>query len=527
MSSIFISYRSSDRELVADLFESLSTAFGADQICMDRSTFIPGADWLQQIRAQVASADCLVIAIGPGWLSQEPADLNPTTVDYVVEELSLARHLRKPIVPVLLEVSAKQVSLNLPVKINWINKLHFVQWQRDTKRQSTLILSISNIAGVQQASVTTNKSHTSAKIRSTIRSAMTRSFGSLISPVGYAATSLRPNTQNLAVSIAQAAFAVALLVVTAILLSGDISAYSTAKILLSMTILAAFAFVGHVTSQHLTKSPVSGLSSSSFALHFAATLNTLIALWSLVLWLGTPDSVHQTLTSLTDSELPLEQNLYSKFSTLTRESIIFLALLNGAFSIHTIYLVYGNARAVAISLGSRQWLPIAILAIVTYLGFNASLWLITGADGIRLQNLPMQLKMKWIQDKITTQGIQRAPILLEAAGIVDKQDDLISFNINYILIENRQETELHLISMHCSLGVLSKGEFEWTNPLLEGRVPLNRRVPPRNNTQFQNLNIQIPTNSTAASGTTVLNCYIDVPGASYPLGDGKWTVLRW
>ena len=70
MSGIFISYRREDSAPYAGrLYDRLCAYFGAGQVFMDVDDIPPGANFLAQIEAKVASCDAIVAVIGKSWLT--------------------------------------------------------------------------------------------------------------------------------------------------------------------------------------------------------------------------------------------------------------------------------------------------------------------------------------------------------------------------------------------------------------------------------------------------------------------------
>jgi TIR domain len=525
MSAIFISYRSTDLNLVKSLVEPLAAAFGRDQVVLDRITFISGEDWLQQIRANVAAAECLIVVMGPSWISPVSELRDSAMPDYVIEELTLARTLGKVILPILVQVSAKDVSAILPKEIDWLKKIHFLNWQLGGEQDSNLIASVASLAGIRaKSNLRSNRTHTN-DFAILLRSAITRSLIGLVKPVGAAAASLRPNSTNLAVSSTQAIISVILLAAAGLLFSGDVTIYAIGKILVTVLTFAAIAFACHIVAQYVANAPRSGLSSSSFALHLAAVLFTSFSLWALLFWLVTPDRVHQHLISA--ANLPSGQQFVAMLEALTPSTQTFLMIVGNLFFLHTVYILFGNARGLAISLGSRRWLPFVVAAAVAFLATLVLLWLLTNAEGLRRQNLPRPLKLGWSHDEATIEGVKKAPILFEVDGNVDIRGGLIVVTIKRFDAENRDAPPIQLSAIWCGLGVLRGGNFEWTRPQLAGKLVIDQSLPKGARLRSDNLLIKIPLSDETESGETVLSCFVQTPNSSYPLGDGTSIILRW
>lgn len=527
MSAIFISYRSADEALVARLFDALTAVFGTGRIIMDRATFIPGVDWLQQIRANVASADCVVLAIGPAWLlSRMPAG-SAMELDYLEEELTLARTLGKPIIPVLLQVPAKTIIPVLPDTLRWLDQLQFLGWEPSGMRNAALIDAVVGTGGVRRSAWPGAQGQRPNTTGSLIRQATSRLIGSLLRPVGYAAASLRSDTNNLATSATQAIIAVLLLSMIAIIITGSLSAYSFSKIVGSIVAFALITALVHVLSQLALRVPRSALSSSAFALQFAALMHIVVGLWIFTFWLGTPDSVHTTFAAIAESGIPLEQKVSSWMNRLTPAFLAFVYMHGAVMGLLIVYLIYGNLRGMALSLGARRTWPFVLLAGSCYLTAVTIPMVFSEVDGVRRQDLPMPLRLHWNVDKMTSEGLISAEAVFNLLGTAHKRGEEIVIEIDRLEAENRTLPYLALKSVHCGLGVLERGQFDWPRPVPEGRASLYAAMSPKSSREFKNLTIRIPLTAATKSGATVLACFLETPAGSYPLGNNTQIVLHW
>jgi len=138
---IYISYRRNDVAVSAGrIYDFLSNRFGSDNTFLDLAAIQPGADFTSLIKDAVASADAVLVLIGPSWLS---ASLR-TPDDFVRLEVAAALAAGKRVVPVLLE-GARMPSLDeLPPDLDGLVRRNALvvganSWGADMERLSTAL----------------------------------------------------------------------------------------------------------------------------------------------------------------------------------------------------------------------------------------------------------------------------------------------------------------------------------------------------------------------------------------------------
>ncbi len=104
MAKIAISYRRSDsQDITGRIFDRLTQQYGRDTVFRDIDSIKPGIDFRTQIAAALATADVLLVIVGPRWLgrgkgveSRMDSEGDPVRVEV---EMALKRNI--PIIPVL------------------------------------------------------------------------------------------------------------------------------------------------------------------------------------------------------------------------------------------------------------------------------------------------------------------------------------------------------------------------------------------------------------------------------------------
>jgi hypothetical protein len=121
MSGLFISYRRADAQGWAGrLGEDLAQAFGDVARFFDLASIPPGADFIVEIERAVASADAVLVLIGPRWLdlrNEHDARRLDDPNDVVAAEVSLALTRPAPVIPVLLGGATMPGVAALPEKL--------------------------------------------------------------------------------------------------------------------------------------------------------------------------------------------------------------------------------------------------------------------------------------------------------------------------------------------------------------------------------------------------------------------------
>lgn len=115
---LFINYRrGDDAGFALALYQRLEAEFSADNLFMDVEGHIkPGDDFVSVLRDQVASAEIMLVVIGPKWLDLFDAAAQQSH-DFVGIEIRAALDLRKRVIPVLVGGAKMPLSEALPVAI--------------------------------------------------------------------------------------------------------------------------------------------------------------------------------------------------------------------------------------------------------------------------------------------------------------------------------------------------------------------------------------------------------------------------
>ncbi|TWO71768.1 toll/interleukin-1 receptor domain-containing protein [Caenimonas sedimenti] len=525
MSSIFISYRSSDFDRgVLMLYGRLAERFGAEHLTLDRLSFAPGANWLPQIRSRVAMADIVVCAMGPGWTGDAAAPAFGVT-DYVLEELALARKLGKPVLPVALAVDPLAITRSLPAGLEWVSDLHFVRFDPMSGDAKALCEALDTLGGptvVRDASNGQAFGFGTKLVLDVSRSVL----GSIFRPIGHAAAALQP-VAGLRRSFLLAGAALTVLCLSGLLVAGEINPFMVAKFLAAMAFSALVAFAAFgILSWPVKGRPSSG-SIASFTLHCTAALYIALAAWLLVFWLVLPDAVHHRFAAIGDSDLPLMQQLESLDTSLTTGAKWRLGIVQACGLLHLLILVNAFSRAAAIALGWKRWvflLPASAVGV----GFVAILVvLLTSGEGLRGANLPMDVTLTSAKDVMEPGGLKKTELLLEATGRIEKRPKSIAFVVDSFRAENRQLPAKPIQALMCALLISKGGRFDWPPVMHEARVRLGEDLAPGQGLSRRNLVVDVPLGENFQSGATALGCFVETGPVSYPIGNGTMLVLKW
>ena len=141
MSGVFISYRRLDSgDWTRTLADHLNMRFGDTLVFIDLDDIKIAAEWMQEIRKAIASAEVLLAIIGPRWLKigKEKGRLHEP-LDVLRTEIEMALSRRMPLVPVLVGNTAVPEKEELPDSIADILKWQAVSlrdgnWGSDVER---------------------------------------------------------------------------------------------------------------------------------------------------------------------------------------------------------------------------------------------------------------------------------------------------------------------------------------------------------------------------------------------------------
>lgn len=162
MSGVFISYRRADAQGWAGrLGEDLAQTFGDVARFFDLASIPPGADFIVEIERAIASADAVLVLIGPRWLGLRDEhnirrldDPN----DIVATEVSLALTHQAPVIPVLLGGITMPGAAALPEKLRSLARrnafeLSDSRWEHDRDRLFTALEASTPLKGRPTATV--------------------------------------------------------------------------------------------------------------------------------------------------------------------------------------------------------------------------------------------------------------------------------------------------------------------------------------------------------------------------------------
>jgi hypothetical protein len=113
MPGIFISYRRNESAGQAGrLFDRLTARFGEDRVFMDVDTLVPSDHFATRIEKAIATADVMLVLIGPDWVAQ--ADRLARPDDFIRREIQAALRVGCRLVPVCLDGAALPDAAVLP-----------------------------------------------------------------------------------------------------------------------------------------------------------------------------------------------------------------------------------------------------------------------------------------------------------------------------------------------------------------------------------------------------------------------------
>lgn len=142
MSKVFVSYRRQDtgtaaRRLAADF----ATRYGENNVFVDTDSIRVGSDWPKVIDAALASADVIVVVIGPKWIFTHDQDGRrriDNDTDWVRSEVVHGLRNNKTVVPLLVQGAQQLKESSLPEALKGLCKLQSYAiseqyWKRDVR----------------------------------------------------------------------------------------------------------------------------------------------------------------------------------------------------------------------------------------------------------------------------------------------------------------------------------------------------------------------------------------------------------
>ena len=148
MNNVFISYRRDDSAGHAGrLFDGLTERFGAGRVFMDVSDLKPGQDYVVELDRALARADCVLVVIGPRWLTavnasgrrriDDPSDL-------VCREIGAGLARQATVIPVLVHGATMPAAEALPPALHSLARRQAItltdqRWDRDLDELAKLL----------------------------------------------------------------------------------------------------------------------------------------------------------------------------------------------------------------------------------------------------------------------------------------------------------------------------------------------------------------------------------------------------
>jgi len=140
--SVFISYRRDDSEdITGRLYDSLSNHMDKDKLFMDLYKIHGGADFPEQLRNSIASAQAMTVVIGPKWLTimheGSPRIQDPN--DFVHQEVAQGLQSGIRVFPILVGGATMPSDADLPAALKKLAILHTdeisnARWYDDVNR---------------------------------------------------------------------------------------------------------------------------------------------------------------------------------------------------------------------------------------------------------------------------------------------------------------------------------------------------------------------------------------------------------
>ena len=370
MGRIFISHRSADyAESVAPLHGRLVAAYGETNVILDKTHFVPGEDWLPQILSSVATTDIIILALTPSWRSRSP---RPSQTDYLIEELRLAKKLRKTILPVLIGVTPEEVRASMPLDLAWITDLQFLPNSPD----DTVLQGALHTKGFRPepgATLRNRKYPTIGNGSIAIRAAVNL-LGSCLFPTSCASLSLQPNGARLQESVLEAFYVAALMCISTLLATGNLSAYQAARLAMGVVAGTAIIFALVQLLTVLGKRRPSVVSLFSHALHTASATAFVFVIWILGYWVVLPDDIQVYVYQLLSMPKLNADAAEQFFNRLSTANTIVLTVIQWGAILHAAYVVRGSFIAGVVAVGWRRWQAVSIIA-VTFISLLMA-WLI-------------------------------------------------------------------------------------------------------------------------------------------------------
>jgi TIR domain-containing protein len=141
---VFVSYRRDDAASeAASIASQLRQRIGNDAVYLDVASNPPGVIWPEELRNAHAAAHCVVVVIGPRWLSMTDENGErrlDDKDDLVRHEIALALSSGKTVVPVLVDGAVEPRADMLPEALKKLTERQAVSLRRDYFDHDILLL---------------------------------------------------------------------------------------------------------------------------------------------------------------------------------------------------------------------------------------------------------------------------------------------------------------------------------------------------------------------------------------------------
>jgi hypothetical protein len=513
--SIFICYRREDLTFGVDkLAETLKSHFGEHAVCVDREAFYGGLEWAAQNRALIGKAHLIICAIGPTWI-RRPLTQPKQSVDYIVEELKLARSLGKKILPVrLAEIDIKSIKTIFP-KLKWFQNIHITDGtgilHGDNK---PLINSIENLLGRRFAH---GKQISAPSLWARAVSALGESF---VRPAGVAASLMSPTHQ--AWEVTWRLYVVSLVI--GLICFGYRSTITVDTVItyaVNTTLSVLFVFASFSLTAILVRSPVPFLTRLNFSFHSLAVATVLANILITIIWSAIGHEYIGRLQAETWEQFAY--NVQEILQEIGNRSVLIWTGV-GIVSINSYinWLTWSFIRAASL-ITMWRWRTIA-LAFVLFIFASWMGWAYNAQS-----NPPSNLiKFSYVNavDTITTEGLMHAPLQISANGTIEVNEGKVYVEIEHLLVKNDTD-EVAKGLIHCWLFILQNGKLIQKKPVPISRDEILTPVPPHSNWETSGISLTIPLPNDYVSGQTGLMMEVWNNGKAISINAGRDEVLYW
>lgn len=491
----------------------LQTRFGEGSVRLDKSDFLGGNNWEPQNRLEIAQADIVVCAIGPNFSHSSAHPDMALKVDYVTKELSLARSLGKPIIPVIVGPSDDTESLldHLPSALAWLAPIHIVDCRHTNLGTSALITSITEISGDLSSTKTTKyfKAYPWGQAFLTL-------CRSIRHPMAVGAMALRQTHNQIGLAVRQ--YTISLIVSAAGIGSEHFDPLLPLinRAMLTLAVLAAFVFM----LSYFSKANLSLTSLSTFSLQVISSLSLIssivVFLFSLIL--GEYDFTR--LLALFQSYdtnnfaldyLMLQLGEISTTSPATLYGVIAIACLGAALSW---WCIGGYGKSLALAL-HWNWKPLLLLIMSGALVAHGLVGL-TLTSRVAQDEIPV--KYYCSKDFIGWSDAIRGSPYCEATGKLKISNSEVRLHLDRLSINNRT-SNAKSFHIYFDLVAYTKGSFQVLDPRIVSAVHDLGRIEPGNTTTYEDITLAARISDILQPGLTGLALTLSDGETARPLND--------